>query len=179
MARFIASAREYCALIPDFDRYPKTAFAHRLHRILPRLYADALWLPDAPAEHFEDADADEESERRAERAVSAERKRELLNGLSRYLGTAWDKYRDVDDPYDRNATALGHGWLSDDLTDTFGELATGLAMWDEGFQGHAVWELKFTFERHWGQHVLGALLALRALAEFHDLGFPQGELPAG
>lgn len=177
VARFIARAREYCALIEGSAERPREALAHDLHRLLPVLYAAALELPEAPEAHFEDTDADERAERHREKALAASEKRALLVRLSAQFGPSWDKYRDVTDAYDIAATESDHGWLSDDLTDTFAELAQGLAAWDAGYQGQAVWELRFGFERHWGQHVLGALAAIRTLAERYGLGFPP-QLPS-
>ena len=143
------------------------------------LYAEALSLPEAPEAHFEDGEAAQEADERIGRAVSTEQRRDLLNRLSAQFGKAWDKYRDVTDPYDSSSTEANYGWLSDDLTDVFADLASGVAAWDAGYRGHAIWELKFSFERHWGQHVLGALVAIRTLAELYDLGFPKPRLSAG
>lgn len=179
VTRFIERAREYCELIRLSEGRPKVALAHDLHKLLPLLYVDALVLPEAPEQHFKDGDAEREAEERIDRALSMEQRRELLNRLSLQFGKTWDKYRDVTDPYDASSQEANYGWLSDDLTDVFGELVSGLAAWDAGYRGHAVWDLKFMFERHWGQHVLGALVAIRTLAELYDLGYPPAPRPAG
>lgn len=52
------------------------------------------------------------------------------------------------------------GSLGDALGDVRQELATGLAHYDAGEMEAAVWEWRFGFYSHWGEHATSALRAL-------------------
>ena len=76
-----------------------------------------------------------------------------------------DLYWEVFDPYEESAPVAGS--LSDDLLDIYGDLRRGLALWDKGvgtknddFKVSAIWEWRFHFEIHWGDHAIDALRAL-------------------
>jgi Domain of unknown function (DUF5063) len=67
--------------------------------------------------------------------------------------------------YDEGATVAGS--LSDDLLDVYGDLQRGLVLWDKGgatksnkLRIAAIWEWRFHFEIHWGDHAIDALRAL-------------------
>lgn len=77
----------------------------------------------------------------------------------------FDGYWEVFDPYEEAAPVGGS--LSDDLLDVYGDLQRGLALWDQGgvtkrdeLRIAAIWEWRFHFEIHWGDHAIDALRAL-------------------
>jgi hypothetical protein len=73
-------------------------------------------------------------------------------------------YWDVFDPYELSEPVAGS--LSDDLLDVYRDLRRGLALWEAGKDGGAVWEWRFHFDAHWGNHATDALRALhRACAK--------------
>lgn len=76
-----------------------------------------------------------------------------------------DLYWEVFDPYEEAPLVCGS--LSDDLLDVYRDLRRGLLIYDAGKVGSAVWEWKFHFTNHWGDHAVDALRALqRAFMRF-------------
>ena len=51
--------------------------------------------------------------------------------------------------------------LSDDLLDVYFDLRRGLELWDQEVpKAAAIWEWRFAFDTHWGDHAIDALRAL-------------------
>jgi Domain of unknown function (DUF5063) len=71
---------------------------------------------------------------------------------------AHDEYWEVFDPYIEGEPLIGS--LSDDVGDVYADLAGGLALWTAGHRDAAVWEWRFAFDTHWGDHAVDALRAL-------------------
>lgn len=70
-----------------------------------------------------------------------------------------DVYHEVFDPYVDEPPVCGS--LSDDLLDIYRDLKRGLVAYDAGQVGAAVWEWRFHFDHHWGDHAVDALRALQ------------------
>ncbi len=77
----------------------------------------------------------------------------------------FEYYWEVFDPYVEEAPAAGS--LSDDVLDVFFDVRRGLALWDLDVpKAAAIWEWRFHFDTHWGDHAIDALRALhRACSE--------------
>jgi hypothetical protein len=71
----------------------------------------------------------------------------------------YDYYFEVFDPYKLEEPVTGH--LSDDIFDIYRDLKRGLVAYNRGETGAAVWEWRFHFEIHWGDHAVDALRALQ------------------
>lgn len=70
-----------------------------------------------------------------------------------------DIYWEVFDPYvDEERVA---GSLSDDFLDIYRDLKRGLVAFDNGQQQDAVWDWRFHFDYHWGEHAVDALRPLQ------------------
>ncbi|HTR55608.1 MAG TPA: DUF5063 domain-containing protein [Kofleriaceae bacterium] len=69
-----------------------------------------------------------------------------------------DCYWEVFDPYEEDAPVAGS--LSDDLLDVYRDIQRGLALWDASHHREALWEWRFHFDVHWGDHAVDALRAL-------------------
>jgi hypothetical protein len=69
-----------------------------------------------------------------------------------------DEYWEVFDPYIEAEALIGS--LSDDVSDVYADLARGLVLWTAGKRDAAVWEWRFAFDTHWGDHAIDALRAL-------------------
>jgi hypothetical protein len=69
-----------------------------------------------------------------------------------------DEYWEVLDPYIEAEALIGA--LSDDVADVYADLARGLALWAADKRDAAVWEWRFGFDIHWGDHAVDALRAL-------------------
>jgi hypothetical protein len=70
-----------------------------------------------------------------------------------------DFYWEIFDPYEEDE--LVGGALSDDLLDIYADVRRGLDLWDRDIPKEAaIWEWRFHFEAHWGDHAVDALRAL-------------------
>ena len=69
-----------------------------------------------------------------------------------------DEYWEVFDPYIEAEALIGS--LSDAVADVYADLARGLALWAADKRDAAVWQWRFAFEIHWGDHAIDALRAL-------------------
>ena len=73
---------------------------------------------------------------------------------------AHDIYWEVFDPYVNEPAVAGS--LDDDVLDVYGDLHTGLDLWDSTApRAAAIWEWRFSFETHWGDHAVDAIRALQ------------------
>ncbi|WP_106532558.1 DUF5063 domain-containing protein [Planomicrobium soli] len=70
-------------------------------------------------------------------------------------------YSEIFDPY-HNETQV-NGCLEDDIIDIYSNIKIGLLLYEQGHSSEAVWEWKFGFEVHWGEHATSAIRALHSL----------------
>ena len=129
----------YCAFIRRASLLPMTERLAEARRRLIALYAAATWLPVNP-------DGGD---------VEAPRVEALANPPE--FGDR-DFYWEVFDPYE--LTEPVGGSLSDDLYDVYRDLQRGLVLWDAWHRVEALWQWRFHFDAHWGDHVVDALRAL-------------------
>ena len=73
------------------------------------------------------------------------------------LGTV-DFYYEVFDPYVRDKLVIGS--LSDDLADVYVDLREGMDLLKGGYVTDALWQWRFNYEHHWGDHAADAVRAL-------------------
>lgn len=125
------------------------AAARAFSAALAELLRDAPALPDVAGEGAEE-------DARPHEVWAA-----LYHALQTYFGPH-DVYREVFDPYEKDAAEQGpaHASLADGFADLYFDLGDGLALWDAGRLEEAVWEWRFGFFSHWGEHAVGALRAL-------------------
>ncbi len=77
-------------------------------------------------------------------------------------------YWEVFDPYELDQPVAGS--LSDDLLDVYRDVRGGLALWESRHDADAIWEWRFSFESHWGDHAVDALRALHRSCGRDDRG---------
>jgi hypothetical protein len=162
VARFIELAREYRELLAGPRNAGVTVFLAQLHLCLARLYASALELPEVQPDRSE-----VEWEGKGSLTRSA-----LRADIQGALG-AREYYSEMFAPYELQGQAPVIGSLSDDLADIYADVSRGLAAWDAKEFHAAVWEWRFHFGHHWGEHVTGALRALHALRANCDYAEPE------
>ncbi len=178
LSAFADLAEVYCRLVDSRRTMDGLDFIHRLHLVLAALYSAGLRLPPTSV-LYKDSDAGDVSElhdagRVREEAEPAQMTQwhDLYSGLNDFLGEN-TYYRKVFDPFESeedNPEVIGS--LADDIADIYRDLARGLQEWRSSNSGGALWEWRFRFEHHWGEHATSALRALHCRAARHDTWFP-------
>lgn len=158
----IKSAKLFCDLIESVmtTKYEQDEFIDRLHERLGELYANSIDLPKIELLVEENNQEDE-----ARKTFP-----ELYSKLAEILG----EYADYSTSFD--PTILGEkdnylqGWLTDDLADIHMDLKDILSNLekdtDQTIQD-ALWDLKFGFGNHWGNHLIDALRFLHYVRYGH------------
>lgn len=147
VAAFVDQARQFCDFVEKANEHTlKKRLSAARDRLL-ELYKAGSKLP-----HVEPPDGIE--------AGPTPERRKGWAGFDKF-----EAYWEVFDPYEESAPVVGS--LSDDLLDIYGDVQRGLALWEQGEVTKrsepriaAIWEWRFHFEIHWGDHAVDALRAL-------------------
>ena len=139
-AAFVCQAWQFCAFVEKAHEYSLGERLRVARQQLTSLYDCATLLPDTEAT-------------KGDEPVTP-------GAPSQWPGfERFEAYWEVFDPYQRS-TPVG-GSLSDDVLDIYGDLRRGLSLWDtEASRPAALWDWRFHFEVHWGDHAVDALRAL-------------------
>lgn len=153
---FLTAARQFIQLL-EARGIPNDVFYKTVHLSLSELYAAGHKLEEINLK-YSSADSDFNRD-------------ELFDGkdLSQISALGEEAfYSEVFDPiYDENEETV-QGWLVDDFSDIYRDLKIELKKidtigTDEAIED-ALWQLKWSFLNHWGQHCINALRALHFLA---------------
>ena len=171
--QFRSIAGRFVALLDARGGLAAAELLQGVHPLLPALYAAGLALPVKPDEAYADSrdDLGPPDPDPVKQARHHARWTSLHDSLQQQIGVRWNFYQEVFDPYAEPPEPPVTGSLADDLSDTYLDLTKGLDFWARGRRDEAVREWRCGFEYHWGEHVTGALRAIRTLATTHDLGF--------
>jgi hypothetical protein len=142
-----ALVREYVSLIERSGESTPYALLWACARLLPRIYAAGLELPDVEPGDTDGSDP----------AVAGPN---LMTSFGRY-----DTYFDVPDAVAEMSAAAAT--LSGDLVEIYLDLARPLADYDAGRVTNAVWQWKFNLRGHCGDHLTSALRAIHKLVNYH------------
>ncbi len=155
---FAQMARRFCGLVEQAPVLGPFELLCRLNAILPDLYGAAVRLPDvAPASAEAPASV-----------LGQERWSVTFNAVRKVLGP-YDVYWVVFDPAEQEEPVAGS--VADDLVDTYRDVLDGLALLDQGAPlADVIWTWRFSFQSHWGRHVLDALRATHWLIHGHRIG---------
>jgi len=147
VAVFVDQARQFCELTDKANEYAQDKRLAAVRQRLLELYEAGSNLPEVEAPQGIDADESPEAP------------------------MSWPGFGDVDvywevfDPYEESAPVAGS--LSDDVLDIYRDVRRGLDLWDKGaktngdnYRLSAIWEWRFHFDMHWGDHAIDALRAL-------------------
>lgn len=142
VAAFVLEARQFSAFIEQASGQPLEQRLVGARERLLALYEAATRLPDV--EPPDGIDAGPTPARPS-----------TWRGFETF-----ETYWEVFDPYEESAPVGGS--LSDDLLDVHGDVQRGLALWDREGASRiaAIWEWRFHFDTHWGEHAVDALRAL-------------------
>ncbi len=183
LAAFARLANDFCDLVERRDTLGRGPFLAAVHMRLAPLYAAALALPaiEVVDETSQEQAADDAEGREVDvpacvvvdrkDRMSADEWMALYRAMGALIGEG-NHYRQVFNPYAEPPEEPVTGRLADDVADIYQDLADGLVKWRRGEVDAALWEWRYRFTMHWGEHVTSALRALHALAD-QQLGFPR------
>lgn len=148
VARFVSAASAYCGFIERAAGLEITQRILEARESVAHLYAAGCGLPMVePPDGFD-----------AENDVT---RPEDWPGFDRH-----EFYWEVFNVYgDGETEGIVAGDLSDDLLDIYFDVRRGLRLWaSEAPRAAAIWEWRFGFDAHWGNHAVNALRALQRAA---------------
>jgi Domain of unknown function (DUF5063) len=149
---FADIAREYCKWCEERHVGRSQQLLVEGARLLARLYAAALDLPDI-AVSDDDPDAPD---------IPSESRRNIT---SSFADLPFQMYWEVFDPIVEEEPVCGD--VTDDLTDIYLDVKSGLALFDQGSEAAAVWHWRLLFRSHWGHHATSALRAVHCWMVSH------------
>lgn len=166
---FLNAARQFVALLED-KKIQEELFYSKVHTALSHLYASGHQLEIIDLKYSSaESDFDKNS-------LFDNQNADLISGLglqAYYLEIFDPSYPGVEDTgsnetsEDRKAS---QGWLTDDFADIYRDLKIELTKIDTTGTDEAVedalWNLKWSFIHHWGNH------CINALRYFHYLYYP-------
>ena len=158
--RFAILVRQFCSVIDEAAKLDRAEILGRIYPLLPKLIDRAIALPKIEeTEEAEDTQSDDDLPKKSH--STHEDRRQIYLLLQEKLGD-WDQYCEIFDP-NKDMDPIG-GSLADDLADIYFDLKEGLELHDSGESepGQVIWEWRFSFDIHWGEHALGALTPGRA-----------------
>ncbi|MGC3945550.1 MAG: DUF5063 domain-containing protein [Chryseolinea sp.] len=153
---FLKVAAEYCSFVEN-ENSQGLEFQIKTRRILASLYLTAIQIPEVSVT----------SDKEFDNRVTDDQQQKIIKKLSDNINTGrfyWDTF----DPTDENDKEPVCDDLVDDLGDIYRDIKSCLTTYDQGTidaREHGLWELKFTFNAHWGQHNINALRALHSIIE--------------
>lgn len=142
---FPALVREYLALLERAAQMPPHDLLSACARLLPRIYAAGLCLPEIGPD---DASLP--------RSVPPPE----LPSLGKF-----DLYGEVYDPYIEEPPVTAS--LANDLVEIYSELAEPLGELDAGRTANAIWSWRFAIRGHCGDHLVNALRTIHRAIHDH------------
>ncbi|MGK7377586.1 DUF5063 domain-containing protein [Planococcus sp. 1R117A] len=138
---FRIAAAAYCEFIDSCSSFDEKETLITLLSIASRLYTEAFELPEVELEEGHAVDVD--------------------FSLPEVIFQKHNVYKEIFNPY--HDTTPVNGCLDDDITDIYRDIKKGLILYEQGHGIEAVWEWKFSFEVHWGEHATSAIWALHSI----------------
>ena len=126
--------------------------------ILPQLCIFTMKLPDISINYLSDHESP---------GITSKQWDEIYKSLQQKL-SSYDYYLEIFDPYEYEKPVAGS--LADDLAGIYKDIKEGLSDWENVNSRdrlNIIWEWKFSFNSHWGEHATGAFRALYSLLFRH------------
>ncbi|WP_286228488.1 DUF5063 domain-containing protein [Neobacillus mesonae] len=140
VGNFFLSALNYCKIVEDLNSSKGKKDLNNLLVSLLDLYLKALYLPDVEPENDEVSD--------------------IKLSVPQILLDEYDHYWKVFNPYHLDEPVGAS--LSDDILDIYKDVKKGIILYEKNKYSEAIWEWKFNFEIHWGNHAVDAIRALHS-----------------
>jgi hypothetical protein len=150
--KYYEAAGHFCLFLEESNSLTTLEFLEAARGHLLPLYAVALAMPLV----------DLQSDKEYEDMLLPDDFQAVILSIAERLGSA-RYYWHVLDPTNDFDTALGCGDLLDDLGDIYKDLKNSLILFSlgkESCEENALWQLKFDFDAHWGEHCVNALSAI-------------------
>lgn len=151
---FVDVARRYCAWAESSVGEPQQEL-QQAREFLAELHLAVLRLPEMDVDDLETKST----------LTHADWKRVL----DRFSQLPVDGYWDVFDPLIEAEKEPLWNSLADDLADVYRDIKAYLRLFDAGHVEEAVWQWRFHFSFHWGQHLTGAQRAIHSYFFNHQL----------
>jgi len=146
IAKFADIAREYCAWCEGSRATDPRMLLFQATRLLARLYAAGLYLPDVTLDDYPEAPE-----------ISTDARHAMFKS---FATLPFQYYREVFNPSIESSDEPVTGDLADDFADIYVDLKSGLDLFEQGFELAAVWTWRMLLGIHWGRHATSALRAL-------------------
>jgi hypothetical protein len=146
MTKFPKLVSKYCNWVESLDSHT-TFDLNDLLILLSDLLKEALLMP-VPTGFTSETDLKQFSQR------------EWKKIHEKFSSLPFQYYREVFDPHDFEDDESVTGDLHEDLADIYCDLKRSLLIYHKGFEDQAIFEWKWSFNYHWGEHILSALRAL-------------------
>ncbi len=162
---FGSIAQQYCSLVDSRSALDKSEFLVRVYRMLPELISEASRLPLVSFSDDENEERDATIRRiRAETEMKQQEWGQLYHFLKEKLGD-WDVYWMVFNPRTDNEAIQGS--LADDIADIYRDLKDGIGLKEANKVPacEIIFEWRFGFTSHWGQHAVNALRTIHFLLQ--------------
>jgi hypothetical protein len=151
-SNFLNAAKDYCNFIETEGSLPESEFLRMTQAHLLTVYSLARQLPSVNLQVNKDFEGH----------IDDEQMKALLRFISERVPFSY--YWSVPNPVDmKNLAECGTGDLIDDLGDIYKDLKCALLVFevdDIAAKENAIWQFKFDFEYHWGEHCIEALSAI-------------------
>ena len=157
---FLSAARQIVELL-ELEIIDKEDFFKRAYTALIDLYATGYKLEEIDLKI-------EKKELDFNKSISFENKNLKQISTLRYD----TKYRKVFNPINKNVHELIQGDIALDFEDIYYDLKTELEKMKIGTNEaveDALWQMKFSFTMHWGNHCIDALRAMHYLSQDHQI----------
>ena len=158
--KFLSAARQIVELL-ELEIIDKEDFFKRVYTALIDLYASGYKLEEIDLKI-------EKKELDFNKSISFENKNLKQISTLRYD----TKYRKVFNPINKNVHELIQGDIALDFEDIYYDLKTELEKMKIGTNEaveDALWQMKFSFTMHWGNHCIDALRAMHYLSQDHQI----------
>jgi hypothetical protein len=153
---FIRIAEKFCRLIEDREEFTEIEILQLSYRILPQLCLCAMNLPDIHlSEHYHIK-------------FATEHWSEIYNSLQQKIKNG--KYYHISDPCDPDDTQPITYCIAGDLAEIYENIVPGIKDWPESnaaVRRGIVWEWKFLYGNHWGEHATMGFRAIHFLLFSH------------
>ena len=151
---FVAVANEYVQFAENSVSFPKRDFLIKSGKILSLLYYKASLLPQVESA-FEEGNEKYVTENQYEFVRLA-----ILSKLGNH-----NDYQEIFDPVYRDSGEATHGSLAEDFADIYQSVKDFIMVYRIGtveIMQEAVFEIRNSFEQHWGQRLVNALRVIHS-----------------